>query len=121
MEEVASDPGHCLVTCTGLYADIEHIKDDLDMTSNSKGIQLLLSVFDLYKTHKDSYVKNIVFDPASESLSKYSQNYYWSGCCKTLPNGLCKHSEMGGQHSSDYKQNHFTFGLLRYQKTLAMV
>ena len=70
MEEVASDRGHCLVTCTGLYADIEHNKDDLNITSNARGIQRLVSIFDLYKSHKETFAKNIMFDPTSESLSK---------------------------------------------------
>ena len=70
MEEVAGEQEGCLVTCTGLYADIEHTKDHMDFEENSKGIKLLLSIFDLYNSHKDSFAKNIVFDPASDSLSK---------------------------------------------------
>ena len=70
MEEVGGAQDDCLVTCTGLFADIEHTKDDLNLTSNSEGVQLLVSIFQLYKSHKDSFAKNIVFDPTSESLSK---------------------------------------------------
>ena len=70
MEEVAGGRGDCLVTCTGLYADIEHSKDHINIDEDSTGIQLLLSIFDLYNSHKDSFAKNLVFDPASESLSK---------------------------------------------------
>ena len=70
MEEVAGEQDGCLVTCTGLYADIQHTKDHLDFNEGSQGIKLLLNIFDLYNSHKDSFAKNIVFDPASESLSK---------------------------------------------------
>ena len=55
------------MSCTGLYADLEHITD---ITSDSK---MLITIFDLYKSHKDSFAKNIVFDSASESFSKYLQ------------------------------------------------
>ena len=70
MEEVAGEQDDCMVTCTGLYADIEHTANHLNYNEKSKGMKLLLSVFELYNSHKDSFAKNIAFDPASESLSK---------------------------------------------------
>ena len=70
VERVAGEPTHCLVSCEGLYANIEQVTEDLDLNENSAGIQMLLSIFDFFNSHKESFAKNIVFDSASESLSK---------------------------------------------------
>ena len=50
-----------MVSCTGLYADLEHTYH-----IDSKGQSLLEAEYSRYKTN---YAKNIIFDPSSKNLS----------------------------------------------------
>ena len=65
MEEVAHSPADCLVSCDGLYADIQHVRD----SSNTGGAQLA-SIIKQYNMHKELFARNIFFDPEVESLSE---------------------------------------------------
>ena len=59
-----SEENNCLVSCTGLYADVVHGSD-----ISSKGREILSSLENEYFQYKTSYAKNIVFDPTSHDLS----------------------------------------------------
>ena len=61
-----SEENNCLVSCTGLYADIVHGSD-----ISSKGREILASLEDEYFQYETSFAKNIAFDPTSEDLSMY--------------------------------------------------
>ena len=67
MEEVAGGPDGCLVSCEGLYADTQHLRGEIPT-----GHQLA-SIIENYNSHKNSFAKNIFFDPDAESLSES----YW--------------------------------------------
>ena len=56
-----SEENNCMVSCTGLYADLEHTYH-----IDSKGQSLLEAEYSRYKTN---YAKNIIFDPSSKNLS----------------------------------------------------
>ena len=64
-----SEENNCLVSCTGLYADIVHGQD-----ISSKGHEILSSLEAEYFQYKTNYAKNIIFDPASDDLSMYYKN-----------------------------------------------
>ena len=65
MDEVVKSPSSCLVSCEGLYADIEHITGK-DTSSNPQ----FTSIFQQYNSHKEGVAKNIYFDPEAETLSE---------------------------------------------------
>ena len=72
-EEVSEERAGCFVSCTGLYADILYTEGDLTISVDSthKGLQLLADIFDKYKEHKNLFAKNLIFDPTSETFSKF--------------------------------------------------
>ena len=59
--EAADD---CLVSCYGLYADIQHTKETATKDN-------LMYIIEGYTKFKDQFSKSMVFDPASDTLSKY--------------------------------------------------
>ena len=61
LEEVAGMPGDCLMSCEGLYAVIKHVRGTSSPPSWSSR----------YNSFKDTFSKNILFDPAAKNLSKY--------------------------------------------------
>ena len=63
LEEVAGMPDGCLVSCGGLYADIQHVKG----ATTTEALQLIIGQ---YNAIKDEFSKNILFDPAAKHLSK---------------------------------------------------
>ena len=77
-EEVSQDKSGCLVPCRGLYADIQYTEDDFSISEDSTqgGIQLLADIFDKYKEHKNLLGKTLLFDPTSESFSKFSNRVF---------------------------------------------
>ena len=71
-EEVSRHKEGCRVSCTGLYADIQHADGNIIVSTDSqqRGTQLLADIFDKYNKHKNQFAKNLVFDPTSNSFSK---------------------------------------------------
>ena len=61
-----SEENNCLVSCTGLYADIVH-----GSGLSSKGQEILSSLEAEYFQYKTNYARNIIFDPTSDDLSMY--------------------------------------------------
>ena len=69
VDEVVRSASACLVSCEGVYADIQHITDT-DTSSNSQ----FTSIFEQYNSHKEGIAKNIYFDPVAEHLSEWYYN-----------------------------------------------
>ena len=63
MTEAGGESDACLVSCNGLYADIQHINATQDFDQ-------LTSIIKQYNEHKSLYAKNLGFDPSSDSFSK---------------------------------------------------
>lgn len=78
--KVSQERGGCLVSCTGLYADVQSLDGNLNITANStqEGIRLLVSIFDKYNEHKNSYAKSLMFDPSSDSFSKFVLGIFYN-------------------------------------------
>ena len=64
MVEASGEADACLVSCNGLYADIQHINATEDFNQ-------LSSIINQYNEHKSLYAKNMGFDPSSDSFSKW--------------------------------------------------
>ena len=67
VSEVNEHANDCIVSCEGLYADIEHTSGST--TSNSY-VQLL-PIFKNYNSQKEKIAKHMVFDPVSDSSRKW--------------------------------------------------
>ena len=73
-----SDTYGCLVSCTGLYADMTFSEDSLykdivDGGNMGKEFQdrvKLGRILQKYTDHKTNYANNIKFDPTAQNLSK---------------------------------------------------
>ena len=66
VEEVAGGPDHCLVSCEGLYADIQHLPGQ----NTSDTSQQLISIVRSYNLLKEKVAKSMIFDSPSASFSK---------------------------------------------------
>ena len=62
------------VKCSELASDekqknLQHILDAHELEEKEK--QHLVSLMEKYKTYKDKYMRNIMFDPTNDDLSEY--------------------------------------------------
>ena len=66
VSEVTQRANDCIVSCEGLYADIEHTSGSTTTNSYAQ----LLPIFKNYNSQKEKIAKHMVFDPVSDSSSK---------------------------------------------------
>ena len=66
MSEASKETDDCVVSCEGLYADIE-FSDGISSEEDSK---ILMSIIRHYNSHKEKILKNMAFDLKYNSLSK---------------------------------------------------
>ena len=63
ISEISNKSFGCMLSCTGLYADVSHTFED---NCNLE----LKAMLRKYREHKDNFAKNIKFDPSKKNFSK---------------------------------------------------
>ena len=63
ISEINNESFGCMLSCTGLYADVAHKFED---NCNSE----LKAMLQKYREHKHNFAKNIKFDPSKKNFSK---------------------------------------------------
>ena len=68
---MAENSFDCLVTCSGLYSDIEFEASTDNLEIEDEGVRdKFFKLIDEYKNYKERFVRNIVFDPKSKNSGK---------------------------------------------------
>ena len=61
-----------MISCTGLYADVNHNPEQEERTDKIWKNDAIASLINRYKKYKSNYARNIRFDPTMSNFSKFT-------------------------------------------------